>query len=175
MSTPRKFRGWVALTIALLLWTLTLYAFWSIEQQKKAHVIFVSGAQEEIRLIAQSSRLRGLLNDTKNDRTTLQGIISADVIALVDAIDAVGKTVNLNVQVSNVQPEAQKKGALPGTAIPVTLVVQSEGTFPEITRLVELLNALSIPTTIQQVELVRSGSLWRLTARLKVLTASVTS
>jgi hypothetical protein len=168
-------RGWLALTVALSLVAIAIYGFLTVEQQKHDYAALVQNVQKNAQLVAQSSRLHGLMNDTKDDRVTLQGIISADLVGLVDAVDAVGKVAGLNLQISNVQPEAQKKGTPAGTPIPVNFVVQADGTFAQLDRLVELLNSFPIPSIIQQLDLNGSGSSWHMTAHIHVLTVSETS
>ncbi len=172
MKTLTPLRGWLALVVALVLWAIAIYIVQSIEQQKNNYAVLVSEIEKEAQLMAQATRLHGLMNDTKNPRTALKGFVSADVIGLVDAVDAVGKTIGVDLRISNVQPEAQKKGAQPGAPIPVNFVVQASGSFAQMARLVELLNTLPIPGTIQQLEFTHPGQNWNLTARIRVLTAS---
>lgn len=172
MNSLSSLRGWLALIVAVVLWVLVAYLVQSIEQQKNNYAVLISEIEKETQLMAQASRLRGLMNDTKDSRAALSGFVSADVIGLVDTVEAVGKTIGVELQISNVQPEAQKKGTLAGAPVPVNFVVQANGSFAQMTRLVELLNVFPIPGTIQQLELTHPGSMWHLTARVRVLTAS---
>lgn len=172
MKTFRSFSGWFALTVMIILWALAVYGYLSIEQQKNNYATLVANANAEAQTVAQASRLHGLMNETKGERAALSGVISADVIALVDAVDAVGKTIGIDIQVSNVQPEAPKKGAPAGAPIPVGFVVQAQGSYAQISRLIELLTALPIPSTVQQFELARSGTSWGITVKVRALTAS---
>ena len=170
-KTQRSYRGWLALLIAIALWAFVIYSYRTVDLEKTNFVALASTDEQASQKEAWLIKLHGLLNETKQERASLVGVLPQDVIAFVDSIEALSKTAGIEIHMSGVQPE-NTKGAKPGTAPGVNFTIQASGSFAQIMRVVQLLDSMSYPTQIQQLELSNSGLTWQLTANVRALTAS---
>ena len=168
----RSLVAWFSLLMALLLWAAVVYGYVLVDKEKNNYSAVASNTEHETQVLAWSSRLHGLLNDSKAERTALTQTLPADVISVVDILEALDKKAGITVKISNAAPEYDKN-AKPGSAVPVSFIIEASGQYAQMARFLQLFSSLTIPTSIQQFDLTRQGaSLWHLSARIRVLTAS---
>ncbi|MDP3645702.1 MAG: hypothetical protein Q8R25_01310 [bacterium] len=171
-----QFKGWIALATTVVFSAFVAYAYWVVDRQKYEYIQLVSSAQHTELQEISVTHMHTLMTNTKDDRMFLQTLLPTDVVVAVDAIDTAGEVAGVDVHISAAQP--LNGGAVVDIAgtIAIAFTVQAEGSFAQLSRLVELLNSISVPPIyIEQLDFSRSESLWSLDARIRAFISSPTA
>lgn len=122
---------------------------------------------------AAAARSHALFEDTAHARAELERFAAADVVAAASAIEQLSSREVL-VQVKGAtlvtSPTDQERGMHA-----VDMAVDATGTFGEVIRVSQMLDAIAFPITIEQFDIVRvmsSSTPWHLTARVRLHTTT---
>ncbi len=179
MKTSIQFIA-IGLTVAAMLaWAGVIYAGRYILSEASARASTAVTAEQELDRVAYAQRLKSLAADTQADRDRLHALTHANIVSIVNTIEAASREIGVNAQVNNALPVGQSE-ILPG-GVPletIVFVVEAQGTFAQLMRAAALFEHLSLPSSVEQLELERSvnaatgAASWRLMARIRVLTTS---
>jgi hypothetical protein len=158
-----------------------LYAAFSIQTQALSSATEVAQSQQQLDRIAYVQRLSALASDTKDERATLESLVQPDVVSIVNTIEAAGQSAHISATVSDALPEGPLQQLPGGESLQaVAFVVQAHGTFPEMMKLGALFEKLPLASSVEQFDLEHTSAgdqtvSWSLTARIRVMTTSVSS
>ena len=182
MKTRNAYIGWLSLGLALGLWGAVLYVALFIQTQAQLSATSVAQSERQIDRAARMLRLSGIISDTKDERARLDGLVQSDVVSVVDIIEAAGVSANVNATVSDALPEGVFSELPGGPPLQtVAFVVQAQGSFSSLMKLVELFEHLPLVSSVGEIDLERTAAAnpklatWHLTARIRVLTTAISS
>ncbi|MFA7309437.1 MAG: hypothetical protein WC050_00880 [Candidatus Paceibacterota bacterium] len=175
--------AWTLLALALVVWSGVIYGGMVILAEAASRAESASTAEQQSDRLAYAQRLSALAVDTKAQRERLDTLTHADIVTAVNIIEAAGKDLGVSVHVSNAIPVADGSQSLPGGVQlqAIVFIVEATGSYASLTRLVSAFERLSLPSTVDQVELEYNKNAdtkavsWRLSARIRVLTTAVSS
>ena len=170
-----------ALLLALCAWGAVLYGASEIRHLASKRAEQAIAAGREFDRTAYAQRIAALAADTEGDRMRLGELLQADIVTIIDIIEAAGKSARVTVRVSDALPAGGAE-ALPGGGElqAVEFIVQTTGTFSSLMQAATLFEQLPLPSSVQQIELERSTGEqstvpWRMTTRIRVLTTALSS
>lgn len=176
-SLPLPYVAYALLAVAVLAWTGILYEGSQLKSEAALRAEMAASVEQVSEKRAYAARLAALAADTKEERARLERIVEADVVAIANAIEAVGKRASVRAQVSDALPESGAVDLPGGGKIqPIAFIVQADGSFSALMRLAALYEHLSLPSQIEQLDIERSGaadsksSPWHMTIRIRVFT-----
>ena len=169
--------SWLVLIVSFLAWGAVAYAgMWLVERAREEGKRAMS-AEAQASSAAYLSRLQALSLDTKADREQLEAFVRSDIVALASGIEKAGRDVGVRAKVNS----AQESG---GTDIPggdslkiASFMIQAEGSFSGLVRLVKVLEKYPAFSSIEQFEFDQVGEPgsaagWRANIRLHIHTTS---
>ncbi len=167
---------WVMLPIAVCAWAGILWFGWSILQDEESRSFRITAVQETQDKVAVATRLRLIMQDTAVQRAQIDALLRTNIVSVVDMLESTGSA-GVQVTVSDAHPEsATVSRAIAGlTSLVATgFVVEAQGKFTDLIRVVQLLENLPIPSTIGRLEISRdsvsdTGAIWRMSAYVRVL------
>jgi hypothetical protein len=110
---------------------------------------------------------KALLRDTREARMRLADIAAGkDAIAIISMLEGLGRSAQAPLVVDTVGVDASLKGT---DLRAVNVMAHAEGTFLQMFTLLQYIEAMPAPGTIDAFELVQ-GTKWRLTVRMHILT-----
>lgn len=122
-----------------------------------------------------------LVQATAQERASLEGALHTDILSIAGLISAVGKDAGVNLQVSDALSETAPagKGSI-STIQAIGFTIKGDGSFAKLIDAATLLQALPIPASIEQLDIVRtsadanthSAPSWHMDARIRVLTTA---
>lgn len=157
-------------------WVVAWYASTSLMAMRDAKAAAYAAVQQETRDTASAALLHSAVEESADARARLERAARVDVVSLAAAVEEIGKATGASVRVADVDtvPDADAKRAKETGVHTVGYAVEATGTFAQLSSVVTLLETLPAPAFIEQFMLVRAadGSGWRLSVRLRVLTAA---
>ena len=157
--------SWLVLIVSFLAWGAVAYAgMWLVERAREEGKRAMS-AEAQASSAAYLSRLQALSLDTKADREQLEAFVRSDIVALASGSEKAGR-------------------AGGGTDIPggdslkiASFMIQAEGSFSGLVRLVKVLEKYPAFSSIEQFEFDQVGEPgsaagWRANIRLHIHTTS---
>lgn len=182
MTGTRTYIAWLFLFFSLLAWVAVVYAAFSIRGEAASSASTAESADQQLDRLAYTQRLSSLVATTADERALLDSFAQLDVVSIVKTMEAAGKSMHVNVQVNDAQPEIGAQ-ALPGggNLQPVGFVVEARGTFSSLMRVTALFEHLPLVSSVEQVELEYLGTSgagvlpWHLTLRVRVYTTAPVS
>ncbi|MEK7601166.1 MAG: hypothetical protein AAB480_01370 [Patescibacteria group bacterium] len=182
MKTRSTYIGWLSLCVAFGLWGAVIYAALSIQTQARVSATNVAQSEQQIDRAARMLRLSGLVADTKDERARLDSLIQSDVVSIVDTIEAAGAAARVKATVSDALPQGVSRELPGGEPLQtVAFVVQAQGSFSSLMKLVALFEHLPLVSSVEEIDLEQSAganpktATWHLTARIRVLTTAISS
>ncbi len=175
--------SWILFVFAIVVWIGTGYFAWVVLGMQADHERYVGNAQAQTDQETQSAQVRSLARETLADRDVLEKSANIDLLSAVNVIESIGDTTGVKVHVRDAQTEKTitgKAGTLPVNA--VNLSIESEGSFADLMRVLQMIEVLPFSATIEQVNLGRkepadSGKnvLWDLSVNVRLLTTATIS
>ena len=168
-------RAALCAAVALMAWVGVFFFLLHIHAADDSTLKLIRTLQSARSSEESQSQMQSLIASTRDNRAHLQDLLSIDVITLANLVEGAGHDAGVDLQVSNATPEGQvqlSKGS-PLTMSAVGFLVNAEGSFSHVLQALALLEALPIPSTIEDVTLVRSEdtkSTWELHAHIRILT-----
>ena len=180
MKIGITYLAWISLVVAFCAWGAVVYIAFSLQDQAASNANSTAQSEQQLDRIAYAQRLAALASDTKDERTRLESIVQPDIVAIVNVIEAAGKSVKVNATVSDALSEGGPQ-ALPGgqSLQTVAFVVQAQGSFASLMQLAALFEHLPLSSSVEQLELEHTPSAdtkvapWHLAARIRVMTTSI--
>lgn len=173
---------WILFPAAVLAWAAVGLFAWIIATDEVDRALYVQVMQETESKEAIATRLHAIVQDTAEQRAQLDSILRMDVVSIVDMIEEVGKAAGVRITVSNAIPENVPPSQAAGGAgiIATGFVVEAQGRFSTLMRVVQLFETLPIPSTLGRLDMERTakpGNLgtsdtWRMNAYIRVLTTA---
>lgn len=162
-------------TIAILsflltaaLWAIFGYLVWTLPSERAAYATALSVASDNELRGESSSRLRAIVNDSKVERASLEGLLDLTILRAVEILETTGKQAGATkVSIGEATPVPPAANAPQGLST-VSIVVNLEGSFVALMRAISLYETLAIPSTLEQFEMEKIDSSWRMTARFKI-------
>ncbi len=178
--------AWMSVAAAVIAWGAFAMFAWNIlsqerEIQSREMDTEALGARESAAL-----RLHALARDTKKARTELDDLTRSEVLTVADIIEGVGKSAGLKVKIGGATSESsvEKSDGVPSLRA-INFQVDAEGAFSAVMHAAALFENLPVLSSVENLELARVDSgensaktkppLWRLSARIQVITADDTS
>lgn len=164
-----------SLLLAAVLWSAFGYLVFVLPRERAEYVEALAASAQEAVRAESSSRVKAIIQDTEVERGALLSLLQ---VPLIDAIKVVedaaraggARTVSIG-EVTPVAVKAPSPAAPPTTRVAV--VVQAEGTFSALMRVISLFEVLTIPSNLDSVDLEKTENTWRLTARLTLAVAQI--
>lgn len=168
----------LATVLAGIAWAGAWYAFRMIVAGQTEHRDMLIMAQKAERESAVAAQLRTAVAQSEQERSQLEMLSRADVVSVASAIEAAGKSVGATARVVDVDaiPDKDPQLAEITGVHAIGYAVDARGSFQQLMSLLQLLEVLPAPSTIEQFTLskdteagARAGA-WRLVLRLRLLT-----
>lgn len=160
--------------LAVSVWCGVGYFAWTISAAAEAHHSEIAGMEQQTADRAFALRLHALARETKDERSRLDTLSHTSLNKILDAVEAI--TRDAGVRVEMVQAPSISRGD-PSSMVVVSLSAEATGTFAQVTRVVALLETMSIPSTVDEVRFelapvsgASARAPWRVIASVRVLT-----
>lgn len=170
----------LVLLVAVAAWAAVIYADSWIQETARQKGRLAITAEDKATSAAQLQRMQALAKDTAADRERLETFLGIDIVTLAEEIEDAGAELGINTSVATVLSGATTEMPTGEALREATFIVQAQGTFSGLVRLVKLFEQFPAFSSVQQFELQRAGDAssaapWRATIRLKILTTADTS
>jgi len=166
--------------LALCAWGIVGYASFEIHRVAKERAERARIAEQEGNRAAYSQRISVLAAETETDRARLKGLVDKDVVSIIEAIEAAGRSARVSARVSDAVPAGGAEEIPGGGEMQaVEFIVQATGSFASLMQAAALFEKIPLAASLQQIEFERNasdqGPPWRMTARIQVLTTALPS
>ncbi len=166
------------LALAVASWAGVAYAAHTITSTAIKRSNDTKLAQTKANQAALNQKVEALADSTKEKRDQLAALAGADVVSIIDVIDAAGKTAGIDAKVSDASVAgSQQLGKNGDTLRGVAFNVQGTGTFTQIMHAAQLYERLPLLSSIDQFDIEKvpvsdpkQANLWHITARIRVQT-----
>lgn len=159
--------------LAVLAWGAVGYLVWDTMQNIAAKSDMSNVSKSSFAQRSLDAHIHALAISTATDRSQLNELFNADIVSIVNIIETAGSSVQAPTQITDA---SQAKSANASPVHTIVFTTQSIGSFSSLMRASELFETLPIPSSIEQVDLVRSGEgkipQWHMNTRIRVLTTS---
>ncbi len=181
MKITITYIAWPLLGMAILAWSAVGVFAWTIAGDESDRAFNIQNVEEAESKEATAVRLHAIARDTAANRLQLDTILHADVVSVVDMIEAVGKASGVKVMLSDAVPEkAPSSQAAGGSAVmTVGFVVKASGKFSSLMHAIRLFETLPLPSTVVRLDIGRANSAspdsagsWNMNVYIRVLTTS---
>lgn len=177
MSNRVTIIAWILLALALAAWAGVGYGAHWITSTAQQRANDTRAALTKANQAALNQKVEALAQNTKEKRDELAKIAGADVVVVVDAIDAAGKAAGIDAKVSDASVAgSQQLGKNGDTLRGVVFTVQAAGSFAQIMHAVSLYEKLPLLSTVEQLDIEKvqssdpKSASWRMLARIRVQT-----
>jgi hypothetical protein len=177
MSNRVNILALVLLVLALCGWAGVGYSAHMIKETAVQRTNDSQAALTKANQAAHNRRVEALAASTKDERDRLTQIAGADVVSVIDTIDAAGKTAGITAKVSDAAVAGSQQLGKSGDSLRgVVFNVQGEGTFTQVMHAAALYEKLPLLSVIDSMDIERSQSTdpkaapWRIIVRIRVLT-----
>ncbi len=182
MNKNISYIAWSLLLAAACSWVGVWYVGAVIRDKATAAGAAAASSEQLLDKAAYTKRIASLAVETKDQRTRLESLVGKDIVSIANEIEGAGKSARVEAHVNGALPKGSVQ-ILPGniTLQEIVFVVQAQGSFASLMQLVALYEHLSLPSSIQQVELEHLKGLdakspsWRMTIHIRVMTTASTS
>lgn len=172
MTRPRAYTvlAWGMLFTAIAAWGGVVYLYTSLNAMRFEYADRVILAEQDANRQESSARLRALIQGTEVERATLESIVSVRIVDAAETVEtAVRDAGAQDVQITEANAAAPNSQGIST----VSMGVSANGSFASVLRAVRLLESLSLPSTVEQFELVQNEDGWRMVARLRLTLANI--
>lgn len=177
MNIPfSRYGSWLALLAAITLWAGVGYFAWMITAAAEEHSSKIASMEQEELESATALRLHALARDTKDERAKLEQISGADILEILDTIEALARDTGVPIQTG--APSISSNEASPVRV--ASFIVEAQGTFTQVAQAVALLESLPVPSALDELQLERTpdreGSKparnWRVVTQVRIFTTA---
>lgn len=179
MSHASSYLSWLALLVALVLWGCFAAFAWEIVEEESARDSNLAQTQQEGVEQATLLRVRALARETERERALLDEIADRDIVEVLSIVEGVSRDAGIPVKIGeSLSANASDSSAELRNA---SLVVEAQGSFPQVIRAIGLLETLPLPSSIVELHLeeLPAGAntktktpQWRAVVRLTILTSA---
>jgi hypothetical protein len=159
---------WLLFCCSLAMWGVFGFLVWSLYGERTAYVEAAAAAQEAGLRGESLSRLRALVEDTKEDRTSLETLLAIDILRAVQVLEETARQAGARDVVVGEANATAVGGKAPKNLSSVSVVINMGGSFSSLSRTMSLYETLTLPATLEQFDMEKVGSAWRATARVRV-------
>lgn len=161
---------WGALVFALSAWGAFVYLTFFLADKRAEYADAKTVAEQNSERSALSARLRALVQGTEVERASIESIASARLVDVAETIEkAVRDAGARGIEISEANASTPNAQGISG----VSIGVSATGSFSSLMRAVLLLESLTLPSMLEQFELVKTEKEWRLVARLRLTLAAI--
>ncbi|MEK7155851.1 MAG: hypothetical protein AAB734_03135 [Patescibacteria group bacterium] len=165
----RQIYAWGMLALAVAAWGACGYFAMIVQGDRTEYTSASARAEEESMREENAARLRSTIQGTEIERAALESLVGVTILDAVETIEAAAKQAGASdVKIGEASTQSTSTQKLSSVSVTVT----ASGSFVAVMRAVALLETLPLPSTIEQFDLSKSDSAWRLTARLRVTLAA---
>lgn len=182
MKFSIQFIAGMCLLLAMLGWTAVWYAGNQILEDAAARASTASSAQTQSDRAAYTRRVASLVSETRSERDVLEKVSGMNIVSIVTLIESVGARTGISVKVNNAQPQGGAVSLPGGSLSKFVFAIEADGSFAQIMRTVQSLEDLPLPSSVEQLEIMKNNSSgsgndrgWHLNARISVFTTSAGS
>lgn len=178
MKSFATYLSWILLGVALCAWVGVWYAAGSIRAQAVATASAAQSTDQQSQRLAYQKRISALASDTEDERAKLEGLVKKDVVTIVNTLEAAGTPLGTKLSVKNAQAAGVGEELADGTKLrPVEFLVEGNGSFATLMRVVSVYEHLPLVASLSQVEIGRTvsgtgASDWNLVLRVRVYTTA---
>ncbi len=177
MSNSIKLISIISFVCAVVAWGGVVYSAQMIRGTAVERSNDTKEALTKANQAALNQRVETLALNTKEKRDQLKSLAGTDVVAIVDIIDAAGKSAGITAKVSDAAVGGTTAlGKSGDTLRAVVFNVQGEGTFTQVMHAASMYEKLPLLSSIDQmdIEKVQAGdpksTLWHINVRIRVQT-----
>ncbi len=163
--------------LAILSWGAVVFAANLIETTAVQRSNDSIAALTKANQAALNKRVQALAESTKDKRAELSAIAGADVVPIIDLIDAAGKSAAIQATVSDAAVTGTQQLDKSGDTLrAVVFNVQGSGTFVQVMHAAELYEKLPLLSSIDQMDIEKVQSSdpklppWHISVRIRVQT-----
>ena len=177
MTNRLKLISWILLALAVCMWAGVAYSAnmitsTALKRSNDTQLALTKANQASI-----NQKVEALAEMTKDKRAELTAIAGADVVSIIDTIDAAGKSAGIEAKVSDAAVAgSQQLGKAGDTLRGVVFNVQGDGSISQVMHAAELYERLPLLSSIDQIDITRNQTTdpkapaWHIGARIRVLT-----
>lgn len=169
-SRKRSFIAWGLLFLSFAAWGGFVYLTYFLDAKRTDYINLSVLAVEESERQESSTRLRALIQGTEVERAALESVMGVRIVDAAEtveaALDAAGAR---DITISEANAGAPNTQGISS----VSMGVNASGSFTTLMRATLMLEALPLPSMIEQFELSEDKDEWRLVARLRLTLANV--
>lgn len=172
MKIKITYLAWLLALFALLAVAGTVYIAWDLGNQAGDRALLRQDADAQVAKSANAVRMHALISDTEVERAALDQALATGAVASADAIEAAGKSAGVDLRVSGTLGQQPILG-ISANIQTIGFLVEAEGSFAALTRALQTLEMLPLPSAVERVNLEKGSSdSWRLSALVRVFTSS---
>jgi hypothetical protein len=181
MKIKIAYLAWLLFPTAIAVWAAVGLFVWTIASDEADRAFDVRIVQESETKAASAIRLRAIAQDTVAERAKLESFFHADIVSIVNMIEAVGKAAEVKVTVSNVIPENVPSQVAGNAKIVATgFVIEADGRFSALMHVLRLFETLPIPSVLGRLDMEHnpsaagsgSSDTWHMNVYIRVLSTS---
>ncbi|OGG58575.1 hypothetical protein A2765_02520 [Candidatus Kaiserbacteria bacterium RIFCSPHIGHO2_01_FULL_56_24] len=163
--------AWGAFVAAIALWCGFGLLVWTLYGER-ADFTRTQAAMEQDALRGESAaRLHASVQDTATERASLESLLDMSILSAVEIIEKTGRQAGAtDVSIGNASPLTG--AATTKDLTPFSIVLNASGSFSSLMRAASLFETLTIPSTLEQFEMEKTGNSWKSTIHLKILLSS---
>ena len=177
MTERIKQASWILLVLAIVIgaggaYSANMITSTALKRSNDTQLALTKANQS-----AMNQKVEALAQVTADKRNELTVLAGADVVSIIDTIDAAGKSAGIEAKVSDASVAgSQQLGKNGDTLRAVVFSVQGDGSIAQVMHAAQLYERLPLLSTIDQMDIVRNSTgdsktpAWHITARIKVLT-----
>lgn len=171
-----RYTSWLAFAVALALCAGVGYFAWMITAAAEEHSSKIASMEQEELESAAALRLHALARDTKDARTKLEQLSDADILEILDTIEALARDTGVPIQIG--APSISSNEASPVRT--ASFIIEAQGTFTQVAHVVALLESLPIPSALDELQLERLPSSegskparsWHIVTQVRIFTTA---
>ena len=164
----------------VLAWAAVVYFAWTIRSDEIARAASIQNIQESSVKGASAVRMHALAEETTKERAQLEELLKGDVVSIANMIEAVGKTVGVEMKLGAAQQESAPTSDANVRINAVGFVVEAQGKFSALMRAAQMFETLPIPSSIIRLDIERTpnsargsaAASWHMNAYIRVLTTA---
>lgn len=164
----RQAYAWGMLVLALAAWGALGYFIMRVQGDRAEYASASALAEEASARGGERARLHSTILGTEIERAAIESLVNVTILDAVETIEKAAKEAGA----SDVKIGEASQGTAAQKLSSVSFTVTASGSFIAVMRTIALFETLPLPSTVEQFELAKSGTTWRLTARLRVTLAA---
>lgn len=169
----------ILVACAVASWALVWLFSGHIARTEETRAEQVADAQRFSGQQASLLRAQALVQETAQQRSQIDTMLSTDVVSLADMLTEAGRGVGVKVKLSGALPETAPAAAPSASLTAVGFVVQADGTFSNLMRAAERFQALSLGSSLTRLDIQKNPDggpgAWHMNAYIIVYTTTAIS